>query len=261
MKRGLGWRPDPHDPRDLRYGVDLGAGDDEEPPDECLDMLGSVGSILDQGDAQACTGTSAGGAYRAKLTADGLPARLPSALWLWTLGRKAIGEERYNSGCYLRSVLKGAYDLGWCPEERWPSGDMGRDFARDPSDDPRTFRSAFDARAFGYYRVTGPSQDSIARSVKQAIWRGRPVVFGTQVSEAWCWLGRHDQPIGPPRAQDVAGGHAMYWIGYTRDAAIAVNSYGESFGNDGLWLMRWDYVVDPMTSDRWAIERVERLAR
>jgi len=48
MKRGFGWRRDPHDPRDLRYGVDIGASDDEEPPGEWLGMLGCVGTILDQ---------------------------------------------------------------------------------------------------------------------------------------------------------------------------------------------------------------------
>lgn len=258
-EQGLGYIPDPEDPRDLVYGLDREVGE-EEPPDECTEMLDRKHyvSILRQGGSEACTGTSTAGAYRTWLSANGKPAHLPSSLWLWTLGRKAIGAERENTGTYLRAVFKGAFGVGFCPEEVWPSDNMARDFAKDPTDDPRTFRAAFDGRAFGYYRINGQHETRI-RNIKRAIWRRCPVVYGTGVSRAWQGLGRHDAPVDPPSAAKVIGGHAMYWLAYTRDGVIGPNSYGTDFGNGGLWYASWEYASWLLTRDLWAISRARGL--
>lgn len=247
---GLGYIPDEKDSRDLSVESDLDdyLGADVPPPANDK-MLSHFCSILDQDGAEGCVGFSGAGAIRAWWSYHGLPSRLPSALWLWQIARKTHGAELLNVGTYIRAMLKAAFNLGFCSEEVFPSNYPARDFAKEPSHE--VFRSAFDQRSFGYYRVTG-LYDERKLSLMRTINSGCPFIFGTGLSNEF-FIHDHRTPLDPPKASDIIGGHAMYALAYDEDGVRGPNSHGADFGVNGFFYLSWEYMLWLMTRDIWAI--------
>lgn len=254
MTRGLGYRPDPAAPRegDLTLAEHPGFGI-APLPDEDLHLLPHVQGILDQGEAEDCVGVSLAQACQIQLSAEGLPAVLPSGPFIWYNARESQGDALLNVGTLIYSGVQAIRDFGLPADRECPLEKAQWDFAKRPS--ALAYQRGYDAR-FGVelYRV-----DQTEDAVKAAVGLG-PLVFGTMVTRAFTELGEHSAPIDPPAAsEDIAGGHAMTIAGYDRGGARVPQTWGLGVGNSGWYWVSWDYVLSDLTSEIVLVRFVPRL--
>jgi C1A family cysteine protease len=181
-----------------------------------------------------------------------------SRLAIYYLARAVIGKQHQHSGCHLRDAFKVINTFGFCPESIWPySDDPGQDgsFLRMPP--TSAFRRSFDQRGSGrkpaeYRRIMDTGAERI-EAVKQVIREGSPVLFGTNVSNAFAEDRLPSGPIDPPGG-DIAGGHAMVICGFDGDRFDVLNSWGDDWGDAGWCTFSADYVAWVHTRDLWAVD-------
>lgn len=266
VRRGLGWRPDPPklpgqtpDYDAARYLATRPLAGSPLPVAASNRDL--VTRILDQGQLGSCTANAVAYAIRAAMLLAGVhDPEFLARLFLYFAARAKTGDEREDTGTYLRLILEMAEKLGFPPESLWPYSDdtsPGAPAFTKPSD--AAFRAAFDQRVprgFAYHRIyeTGYAR---VDAVKRAIAERHLVVFGTDVTEAFC-SGDFDptKPVDPPTSTDkIAGGHAMALAEYSGDAFGNPGSWGELFGVGGWVRFSADYIASPRSTDFWIVER------
>ncbi len=190
-----------------------------------------------------------------------------SRLFAYYLARAVTKDTNHDTGTMIRYVFQILNTFGFPPESIWPYSDnAGTDgaFTRMPSSE--AFRRAFDQRSYAdksgspvvkYSRILATGHSRVL-DVQRAISQGMLVVFGTDVTEAFCSdSGANDlKPIDPPgRSDTIAGGHAMVWGGYDDSGVDTLNSWSEEFGDKGWFRMSWDYVAWASTNDLWIVEK------
>lgn len=244
MTRGLGWRPDAHDPRDLSARLRLLT--DEPPPSASLRRL--LGEPLDQGSLGSCVAHAVAKLLFASHRKQGVPdPPLASRLAVYYLARAAEGNERLDAGCTLRAAFRALNALGFCPESAWPYT-LER-FAEQPP--VLAFQLAHDQRKpTDYYRLF---EEGAARldAVRRMVAAGLPVAFGTLVSPAFVADDFAGSIWDPPSLGAVAGGHAMVVGGYDEDGFDVLNSWGPEWGRAGWCRLSPTYLAWGETRDLW----------
>jgi C1A family cysteine protease len=91
-------------------------------------------------------------------------------------------------------------------------------------------------------------------AVKQALSAGKPVMFGTNVSNDFAEDKLPSGAINPPVNGPIAGGHAMVICGFDGDTFDILNSWGESWGNSGWCTFSADYIAWSDTRDLWTVD-------
>lgn len=252
--RGLGYRVDDAAPRpgDLTLAEHPGFGL-AAPPDEDLHLLPHVQGILDQQLAEDCVGVSLAQACQIQLSAEGQPAVLPSASFIWCNARRIRGDGLLNVGTLIYDGVQAIRDFGLPPDREWPLERAQWDFAQRPP--VIAYERGYDARFdVEVYRV-----EQTEDAVKAAVGLG-PLVFGTQVTRAFTELGEHSVPIDPPAAgEQIAGGHAMTIAGYDRGGVRVPQTWGTGVGNAGWYWISWDYVLSDYTSEIVVVRFVPKL--
>ncbi len=192
--------------------------------------------ILDQGDTAACTGFALAAAINHQYRAAGEPIRVsPRMLYEMAKRHDEWPGEAY-AGSSLRGAIKGWANMGVCRDTLWPfhPGRVGR----------LTVRRAKDARNHvvgAYYRVL-PELSHCQAALNEA----GVLVASAQVHDGW-----DDpengviQPGGTPR-----GGHAFAVVGYDERGFWVQNSWGRSWGRDGLALWTYEDWIDNVW-DTW----------
>lgn len=274
MMRGLGYRPDPFDPRDRSASKALRV---TSAPARV--PRSRFTKTLDQGGLGSCTTNAAAQAVRAEMLREFVRegwsleeaqkrVEFLSRLWGYYFARAITHDTGEDTGTYIRNVFKVLAKLGFPFESVWPySDDASREgrFRKMPGAD--AVRQAYDRRVradnaqlavVSYSRITSAGNVRVAE-VKKALSEreGRLVVFGTSVTNAFCtdMSANGGKPIEPPtNGKDIAGGHAMVWGGYDEDGPDTLNSWGDEFGDDGWFKMSWDYVAWDATQDLWVVE-------
>lgn len=221
-------------------------------PEEDLHLVDHVQGILDQGMAEQCVGAALAQAAQVQLSAEGLPAVLPSGSFIWYNARASLGDRDFNVGTYIYSGVEAVSSFGLPPDSDWPLARAEWDFAERPSHAAyqHGYDARFDARMYG----VGQSVDE----VKSAVRLG-PVVFGTMVSRAFVEAGPHTDPIQPPDGADVVGGHAMTIVGYDRGGVRVPQTWGTGAGNNGWYYLSWEYLMSDLTSEIVVVKYVPRL--
>jgi hypothetical protein len=221
--RGLGYRPDPNDARDLKFSARAKASGTLP---TAVDHSTSVLGILDQGATSSCVGHAWAAAIRLGLTLDGEAApALPSPLAVYYWARAETGDQNADDGTFIRSAAKALQRFGFPPFSEWPT-----DAALVNSGPPhRVYKAAYDRKGMrGYQRIVMGDLDGIRR----ALWGGSPVVFGMTVRESFLdhtGDGLIDIDSGP-----IAGGHALCIVGYEGARFRIQNSWGTSWGAHGF---------------------------
>jgi hypothetical protein len=97
---------------------------------------------------------------------------------------------------------------------------------------------------------------SRALEVCNALAQGFPVVFGTVVDAAF-QAGLWDGAV-KPAAGDPVGSHMMTVLGYWRPRGglqwRILNSWGEGWGDKGLFWAEEDYLTDPRAGDFYLVQ-------
>ena len=176
--RGLGYRPDPHDPTRPRYGLPSSA---LVLPDK-LDLTEHAPGVEDQG-GESCVGFGLAEVAYGKQSIEGFTPVYPSPGFIWWNSRKRHGDEALNVGTYPSVAVQTLNDLGLCPEEDWPIKGMAWKFAERP---PHiAYTHAYDAR----FDVQSLLLDADERQVKSAMATHGPLAFGMPVHEGYLDLG------------------------------------------------------------------------
>lgn len=193
--------------------------------------------------AESCVGFAIAEALLASWKAQGVEdPKLASASFIWWNSRKQHGAELSNRGTYIRIGFQQVRNIGFCPEDDWPSLN-GQDFANYGVQPPRSaFRAAYDQRLsdLEFYRVGSSGSDRVM-AWKAALSQDCPIVFGMPVAQNYLDLGAHhafDRNRGK-----IIGGHAQCALGYDEDGVYGPGTWGYGFGNDGWFHLSWDFVI------------------
>ena len=230
--RGLGYRPDAHDPHAPRYGLPSSA---LVLPDT-LDLTEHAPDVKDQAVSESCVGVGLANVAYGKQSLEGLVAVYPSPGFIWWNSRKRHGDEELNVGTYPSVAIQTFNDLGLCPESDWPIRDIAWRFAERP--DGICYTHAYDTR----FEVRSLLLDAERQQVKSAMVTHGPLAFGMPVHEGYVDLGAHDVvrgPVGAPR-----GNHYQAVFGYDAEGLYVQGSWGRYWGNAGWAKISWDYFLD-----------------
>lgn len=242
-RRGFGYRPDPTDERDFRFGTLLGGLAASEPPPSASLRHRNVGP-KDQGATSSCVGQAWSQALRLAYLRAGHDCPELSALDIYFKARAEHHDQAVDAGSYLRTGGAGVIKFGAAEESVWPM----RVLVVNKQPPWAAFKSAYDRRGLrGYHRIAAGD----VASVRRAIAMGFPVVGGWQLTQAFLdWNGRGTIPAQRGR---FVGGHAMPIVGYAADGTFELlNSWGSGWGVSGYAITDEEFIA--MGTDLWAVQ-------
>lgn len=258
MKRGLGYLPDPPDPRDRHYSLSKTLrqmpGEDwvgPLPAEVSLRQYLPKGAEYDQGPLGSCVANALGYCFIMLDEAAGRQHRPLSRLFAYWHSRNQHGDSSRDTGTHIRTCVRAVNKLGRPPERVW-TYDVTKFDIKPP---PNVLMAAHDHRKASYQRI---EVSGLARraEIKFSIASERPVVFGTLVSHDFVeYRQRTDQMRlwNEPLPSEVAGGHAMAIVGYDEDGVEVVQSWGKGWGAEGFGRLSWNYLCSHVTTDVWSI--------
>jgi C1A family cysteine protease len=250
--RGLGWRPQLPDHRDLMYSAPITGN-----LPTMVDLRPQMPPVYDQGQLGSCTANAIAGALQYDRMRQGLPDadRVPSRLMIYFEERQLEGTVQSDAGAEIRDGIKMVAQNGTCFEDG-PDG-----WPYDPSkftDAPpqQCYQAALKDRALRYRAVP-----QIAQQIRGALAAKDPVVFGFS-----CFSALDGETVAtggrlplPAPAERTLGGHAVMIAGYDDgDRNFLVrNSWAANWGLRGYFLMPYEYVLrGDLASNFWVIDTV-----
>ena len=244
--------PDPFDERDLDYRPRLAPL-----PPELDQRTGFSKRYVMRQAGNSCTGHALAAVINTVLSrgAVGGGRRLAatphvSPYMLYHLARRYdeyAGDD--DAGSSLRGALKGWFNHGVLPEERWPSLDM------DPLpdlDDQELLELARQWPLGTFYRVNPLRLDDM----QSAITELHAVCVSTVVHDGWIKpvVMRRDGKAMHLIARRVdarqLGGHAFALVGYNEVGFLVQNSWGADWGNGGFATLPYEDWLDS-AYDAW----------
>lgn len=225
-----------------------------------FDMLQFVKAMLNQGELGSCTAFGWTGAVATKHMMKSNKFLLLSQLYLYYYERVKLGTVDEDSGA---EVVDGADVLSQrgCPlSESYPYKDDNQTFKNKPP-------ASLDVEA-GKYKIVEPLQVTPAvPHIKAALKAGMPIVFGFMVYKSFESGKTASTGVVtmPKPGEEELGGHCVYAVGYTdsrgkvrsfgnkalvanigakapKNSLICVNSWGERWGDKGVFYMPWAFV-------------------
>jgi len=248
-ERAYGWRHSKPDQRDFQYHAMLMRA---RALPALVDLRGIDNPIYDQGQLGSCVGNGCGDAWEFALRAEGLPAPLPSRLFIYYFGRELEGTVLSDSGLEIRDGLKVLATKGCCDEKLWRY-DIAK-FKSKPS--KSAIAAAVAHKATNYYAV----QQNIT-VMKTCLADGFPIVIGMTVYESFESQAVADGGVVPMpgRHEQAMGGHCVVIVGYDDKKRLFIvrNSWGEGWGDRGYCYIPYEYLTSPkLASDFWTVRAV-----
>lgn len=253
--RGLGWRPDTPDQRDLLYG-DIARLKLAHALPRSMDLRHLQRPIDDQGRQGSCVAQGCTRAHETVWSIDkGLSESVDfSRAFLYYNARAAIDTENEDSGCQIRDAIKSLAKLGNCFEFNLPYND--RIFAESP---PHIcYTQALEFQITSYYRL----QNTRLRELLTCLADGYPFVFGATLYESFERVGSDGVVSMPSWSEAALGGHCMTAVGYDQEAKLftVANSWSAAWGDAGYCYMPFDYLMSrSLASDFWTIRAGENV--
>lgn len=232
--------PDKLDLRDRQYQPEVR----EAPPPR----FHSVGRaklsvpVLDQGDTNACTGFALANVVHLLLRRRSRRDRTEvSPFMLYSMARRydEFPGASADAGSSLRGAMKGWYRHGACARRLWTDLEMPK-----PQSDPRRdwWQNAAERPLGAYYRVDTRSVTDMHVALHEV---------GVLYASAICHSGwdegldlparkRHEWRIPLRSASLDDGGHAFVIVGYDEVGFLVLNSWGESWGDDGYATLTYE---------------------
>jgi C1A family cysteine protease len=263
LRKRLGWKPELPDARDrpfnlkralkkIRRNIPSKVDWRDDPKFPSLTRQGNLGSCCPHGGAFA---------FKFQQNLQGLEDFDPSRLFLYYEGRRIEDSINYDSGLYIRDVLKVLNKSGAPHEDLWPY-DIAK-FRQAPPEE--AYESGLKHQAIGYESVPVSSPE-----VKIALAAKHLVIMGFTVYTSFFSTGANGFVRDPnPSRERVEGGHCMDYVGYMRmrapwerfyyDYGIFANWWDESFGDNGFVYMKMKWACNrTYADDFWVITETEK---
>jgi C1A family cysteine protease len=283
MMKGMGWRRDLPDLRDLTLNIEkkknegikdmvktIGIAEpaaDVIPPS--VDLRKWCPAVMDQAQLGSCTANAAAGMlgyFENKAFGKYID---PSRLFIYKATRNLM-KETGDTGAYLRTVMGALVLFGAPPEEYWPYTDKAPDFDVEPTAFCYSFAENY--KSINYLRLdpSGTPKDTLLNTIKTNLVAGLPSIFGFTVYNSIYQAKGGEIPI-PCNGEKVVGGHAIVAVGYddkktvkslncdnTSTGAILIrNSWSAKWGDGGYGWLPYDYVLKGLATDWWTLIKAE----
>lgn len=273
QRRGLGWLPDYPDLRDYTQQSEAvvpllaktavpKVGTKSKKAPAKVDLREWCSPVEDQGQIGSCTAHAGVGMleyFERKLHGKHLDA---SRRFLYKVTR-ALGQLEGDSGAFLRTTMGAMVLFGVPPEEYWPYSEEEFD------EEPLTFCYAFaqNYQAVKYYRLDPPGTEraDLLAAIKSHLASQLPAIFGFTVYGSIAQAGEDGKIPFPGPGDKVEGGHAVMAVGYddavkianrgeeTKGAILIRNSWSSGWGEEGYGWLPYDYVLEGLADDWWAL--------
>ncbi len=248
----FGWNRDTPDHRDMRYTIPAHLTSFDALP-SLIDMRPQCPAPYNQLELGACTGEALTGLVHFDIMKqDPSKAWQPSALFVYYNERVLGNSINEDAGAELRDGIKSLVRWGVCPEQYWPY--IIDKFKTKPS--AQAYKNAITHRIDNYMRLW---QDE--HSLKACLVEGFPFVLGISAYESF----QSDEVAAtgivpmPTMTERLLGGHAVMCVGYDDSTRMYIvrNSYGIDWGQQGYFLIPYDYVHHPdLAADMWVVKFV-----
>lgn len=248
IKKRLGFRVQLPDIRD-RLLMPLHDSVESLPPR--VDLRKNCPPVLDQGDLGSCVANSVSSAVRFALRKQKSRDFQPSRLFIYYNARALEGQEKEDSGAYIRDGFKTINKDGACVETSWKY-DIAKFADKPPA---RAYKTAETHQAIEYSSV-----DQTLSQLKGCIADGFPFVFGFTVYESFRRIGADGVMSYPQQSEQILGGHAVCAVGYDddRQAFIIRNSWGSGWADHGDFYMPYSVITNrDLASDFWSVRLIE----
>lgn len=275
----LGWLPDLPDIRDYTAEHDqirplitktgkVKAEEKKAPLPEEVDLREWCAPVEDQGTLGSCTANAAAGLleyFERRAFNKYIDA---SRLFLYKTTRNLL-HLTGDTGAYLRSVMGALVLFGAPPEEYWPYDINKFD------EEPPVFCYAFaqNYQSLKYFRLdpAGTNRNTLLKKIKTNLSEGIPAIFGFTVYSSIEQSDRDGQIPFPGVGEKVLGGHAVMTVGFddklkitnqgskktTTGALLIRNSWGADWGDGGYGWLPYEYVLQGLAEDWWALLKAE----
>jgi C1A family cysteine protease len=249
-EHGFGWRRDEPDGRDHKYSPPTDVIEHLPP---MVDLRRHLRPAYDQFHLNACTGNAIAAVIEFDELRQGMkPVARPSRMFIWYNERAMEGKETQNTGGQIRNGIKSVARQGVCPESLWPYK-VEKYMVRPPK---TCYSNARHYRAVEYQRMMHRLDE-----LRGCLASGYPFVFGFKVYESF--QGSRVKRTGvlnmPQPDEKSVGLHAVVACGYddARRRFLVRNSWGRSWGREGYFTLKYEYLLDPeLAHDFWTIRVV-----
>jgi len=218
----------------------------------------SVGFIEDQGQIGSCTANATCSAVELILKSANSERDI-SRLFNYYCSRdrdNLLGQE----GATLRSAIKAAANEGLPLEAVYPYIPE----IRDQKPPQSVYDIAKETRLLKYEKIVTKNDEflSMYKAIKSAISEGYPVVVAMRISDQFLSLkGKTSQEMnylgcplwGIPYPYKYAGNHAVIITGYSGDQIDIENSWGTSWGDNGIGYIA-STTLDSDVYEAWVIK-------
>lgn len=250
--KGLGWRPDLPDIRDLTFESSGVIKKKKSLPSKVdLKDHPDMPPVWDQKSTGACTAfsvcTLCAFEYGKEYYFD------PSKLFLYYVTRSLEGTVESDAGATIRSTIKAANEFGICSEKIWPY--IESKFNIQPIKE--AYDIASNHQAIEYKRVRQRLDD-----LRECLYEENLISFGICVYEGLYKVTKNKPVLEmPDYSQSMQGGHALVLTSYDDDRELFTvrNSWSSSWGMNGYFYIPYSYILNSqLASDFWTISLVER---
>jgi C1A family cysteine protease len=257
--RGLGWKPDLPDQRDILYSISPKAA---KALPASVDLRAQCPPIYDQGRLGSCTANAIAGAIEFEQMKQQIAEFTPSRLFIYYNEHVIEHSVLFDSGAQIRDGIKSVAAQGVCPETMWtyddtpPANDgdpcASCKYARKP--DSGCYTEAKKHKVKSYHRLPQTEQ-----AMKDCLASGYPFIFGFTCYNNLPFQSNDGVIPLPEPTNKVIGGIANMAVGYDDGKRLFTirNSWGKTWGVQGYGFMSYDYLSNSnLSDDFWTVRLV-----